>query len=204
MISKVIKAAAVAAIVATAGYWYWSPFLTVRQLQLAAQKRDAVAFNAHVDYPRLRESIKSQYSDRLSDKFGKAADADNDFAKLGAAVGNLIGRAVVNPVVDAMVRPEIIMQAMQSGHLSITVKDSPPSETPPKPEGNSDGQAAPERKDDKPKWVYERKGVNQVIAYATDLKKPDAQNQDKFGLVLQRSGFATWKLSEVRLPALNK
>ncbi len=206
MASKAIKAAAVAAIVAIASYWYWSPFLTVRQLQSAAQKKDSDAFNEHVDYPKLRESIKNQYADRLTDKFGKAADADpdNDFAKLGAAVGNLIGRAVVNPVVDAMVRPEMIMQAMQYGHLSITRKDKQPGDTLPKSEGNPDIPPRAKRSDDKPKWVYERKGPNQVIAYATDPKRPDRENEEKFGLVLQRSGFANWKLTEVRLPALSR
>lgn len=202
MASKAIRAAAVAAVVAVAGYWYWSPFLVVRQLQSAAQKKDAEAFNEHVDYPKLRESLKGQFSAMFADKLGKPADSDNDFAKAGAALGNMIGMAVVNPFVDAMVQPETIMRAMQEGQLSpraIQPNDAPLQST-----GKSDKQAGTEPKEDKLKWTYQRKGVNKLVAYATDPKKPDETNQEKFGLVLQRSGFADWKLTEVRLPALNK
>jgi len=192
-INKVVVAVAAVTLLAIAGYWYWSPFLAVRQMQAAAQERDAHAFNAHVDYPRVRESIKNQYSDTLAGKFG-------------AAFGNLLGRAVVNPLVDALVRPDTIMHAMQYGRLTVTASDKQPTDVPTQAEGNPDGvsSAARESGDGKVKWSYERIGVDKVIAYATDPKKPDEGNQDQFGLVLQRSGFATWKLVEIRLPASNK
>jgi hypothetical protein len=63
-------------------------------------------------------------------------------------------------------------------------------------------QAAPAR--NTAKWVYRRHGVNQVIAYANDVRQPDQPDEDKLALVLVRSGFANWKLADVRLPALNK
>lgn len=201
MKSKTIKAAAAIAILLIAGYWYWSPFLTVRQLQSATQNRDADAFNEHVDYPKVRESIKRQYSVMLADKLGKPAASDNEFAKLGSAFGNLIGMAIVNPIVDAMVRPETIMQAMQDGQLSPIAKRS--SEGPGQATGIPDKQDISEPKEGKLKWDYERKGVDKLIAYATDPKKPDEKNEEKFGVVLERSGFANWKLTGVRLPALN-
>lgn len=202
MASKAIKAAAVAAVIVVAGYWYWSPFLTVRQLQSAAQKKDAAAFNEHVDYPKLRESLKGQFAAMFADKLGKPDDSDNDFAKAGAALGNMIGMAVANPIVDAMVQPETIMRTMQDGQLSPKI--ALPSDTTARSVGKPDKQAGPEPKDDRLKWTYERKGVNKLVAYAADPERPDETNQEKFGLVLQRSGFADWKLTEVRLPALSK
>ena len=206
MTSKTIKAVVVAAAAVVAAYWYWSPFLTVRQMQAAARSRDAAAFNQHVDFPRVRESIKNQFSDKLADKFGKTSGSDNDIAKLGAAFGNLLGRAVVNPLVDALVRPETIMQAMEYGRLTVAASDKQPTDAPSKAEGNPDGQSSTGREsgDGKVRWSYERIGTDKVIAYATDPKKPDEGNQDKFGLVMHRNGFATWKLVEVRLPASNK
>lgn len=197
MASKAIKAVAIASVVAIAGYWYWSPFLTVRQLQSAAQKKDADAFNQHVDYPKLRKSLKGQFSAMFADKLGKPADSDNEFAKAGAALGTMIGMAVVNPFVDAMVQPEAIMRAMQDGQLS------PEIALPAQSAGKQDKQSS-EPKEDKLKWAYERKGVNKLVAYAMDPKKPDEKNQEKLALVFQRNGFANWKLTEVRLPALNK
>lgn len=202
MASKTIKVLVVAAAMAIAAYWYWSPFLAVRQMRAAAHSRDADAFDAHVDYLKLRESIKNQYSGGLADKFGNAAASGDDFAKLGAVFGDIIGKAVVSPMVDALVRPENLMRAMQVGRLSEPVTDEHSSDTaaqsavnPGKPKS-----VESEDKDDKVKWTYERQGVDKVTAYATDRTRPDEQNQKKLGLVLQRSGFATWKLTEVRLP----
>lgn len=202
MASKALKAAAVVAALAIAGYWYWSPFLAVRQLQSAAQKRDASAFSEHVDYPKLRESLKGQFSAMFADKLGNPADSDNDFAKAGAALGTMIGMAMVNPFVDAMVRPETVMRVMQDGQLSP--KYTQPNDAPVQSTGKADKQAGTEPKADKLKWVYERKGVDKLIAYATDPKKPNEENQKKFSLVLQRSGFADWKLTEFRLPVLRQ
>ena len=49
---------------------YWSPILALRSLQTAAQDGDAEAFNEHVDYPRLRDSVKGQFSATLAQKLG--------------------------------------------------------------------------------------------------------------------------------------
>jgi hypothetical protein len=195
MISRARKTAVVVAIAAIAAYWYWSPYLTVWQLQSAAQSKDADAFNRHVDYPQLRESLKGQFSSMFAEKLGQP---DNDLAKAGSVVGTLIGMAVVSPFVDAMVRPETMMRAMQDGHLSPkNVPDAPAGASVDRPP-----QAVPNR--DAAKWVYRRQGVNRVIAYANDVRQPDQPDADKLALVLVRSGFANWKLADVRLPALNK
>lgn len=196
MTSKTIKAAAVIALVAIAGYWYWSPFLAVRQLQAAAQKKDADAFNERVDYPRLRESFKGQFSAMMAERMAETQDSSNPFA----AFGTMLGLALVNQFVDAMVRPETVMRAMQDGQLSPKAKQ--PSGAP--STENPDSPAKAESQEDKPKWSYERKNVDKLIAYATDPKKPDVPNQEKFGMVFERNGFANWKLTEFRLPAMNK
>lgn len=195
MASKTIKAAAVIAIVAIAGYWYWSPFLAVRQLQAAAQKRDADAFNERVDYPKLRESLKGQFSAMMAEQMAVTRDSSNPFA----ALGTMLGLAVANQFVDAMVRPETVMRAMQDGQLSPKTKQPSGAPSSEKPEA-----AKAESQEDKPKWSYERKNVDKLIAYATDSKKPDVPNQQKFGMVFERNGFANWKLTEFRLPAMNK
>jgi hypothetical protein len=196
MISRARKTAVVVAIAAIAAYWYWSPYLTVWQLQSAAQNRDADAFNRHVDYPQLRESLKGQFSAMFADKIGQSG---NDLAKAGSVVGTLLGMAVVSPFVDAMVRPETMMRAMQDGHLSPKSVADASAEA-----GASAERSPPATPRDAPKWSYRRHGVNQVIAYANDARQPDQPDADKLALVLVRSGFANWKLADVRLPALNK
>jgi hypothetical protein len=66
----------VLAIAALVAYWYWSPFLALKQMQSAARAQDADAFNRHVDYPRLRDSLKGQMAARMAaelDQSGSAA-----------------------------------------------------------------------------------------------------------------------------------
>ncbi len=46
--------------------------------------------------------------------------------------------------------------------------------------------------------VRRAQGVDKYIAYGG---KADAPVNERIGLVLERSGFATWKLTEVRLPS---
>ena len=198
MTPKIIKTAAVVTVVAIAGYWYWSPFLAIRQMQSAAQAKDADAFNERVDYPKLRESLKGQLSAVMGEQMTKTQDAGNPFA----ALGSMLGLAMVDRFVDAMVRPETVMRAMQDGQMSpVAVK---PSDAPAPTSSNPDSQAPAEAREDKPKWTYERKGVDKLIAYATDPQKPGAQNSEKLGVVFERSGFANWKLTEVRLPVLGR
>jgi len=40
-----------------------------------------------------------------------------------------------------------------------------------------------------------------MTAYAIDPARPDAPNDERLGLVFERSGFADWKLTDIRLPA---
>lgn len=200
MTSKAIKAAAIVAVLAITSYWYWSPFLAVRQIQSAAQKKDADAFNERVDYPKLRESLKGQLSAVMGEQMAKTQDASNPLA----ALGSMLGLVMVDRFVDAMVRPETVMRAMQNGQMSPGAK--PTADTPSTPADKPLDQASqePKDKDEKPQWTYDRKGVDKLIAYATDPQKPLAPDSEKLGVVFERNGFANWKLTEVRLPAMNK
>ena len=134
-IGKSAFAAILVALLAVAAYWYWSPFLAIREMQFAAKANDADAFNSHVDYPRLRESVKGQFSALMAEQIGKSTDSKNPFA----ALGTMLGLAMVDKFVDAMVRPEVVMRGMQSGQFSLkpsaseTGTTSPPESSPPKP-----------------------------------------------------------------------
>lgn len=205
MSSTSAKAAATAGVLAVAaigGYWYWSPYLAVRQLQTAAKEKDADAFNERVDYPKLRESLKGQFSAMLAEQLGASPNSGNEMAKAGAAIGTMLGLTMVNTMVDAMVRPETVMRAMQKGQLSP--KDTPPNEGSKSPAGGQGGPADTHQGDEHPRWSYDRKSADRLIAYAVDPSNPDAKVEDKFGVVFQRNGFADWKLTEIRLPALTR
>jgi hypothetical protein len=197
--ARLVLAAGLAILIALAAYWYWSPFLAVRQLQTAAQEGDAETFNAHVDYPKVRESLKGQFSALVTQKLG-AQDSSNPLA----ALGNMIGLGLVNQLVDAMVRPETVMAAMKNGHLA---KPGPAPTPAPQPGGEppSAGAATPPSTgpapEKKARWVIDRQGVSKMTAYAVDPAKPDEPDSERLALVFERSGFVDWKLTELRMPA---
>lgn len=204
MKSKALKAGLLTTVlVAIAAYWYWSPFLAVWQMRNAAQDRDASAFNTYVDYPKLRESIKDRFAALYSATPDEPAP-QSELAKAGSNFGKMLGLLVVNKFVDAVVRPELVMRAMREGYLTPKL----PKRADAAAAARQAGQAAPSQAPSagatadagKAHLEFKREGVDRLLIYATDIERTDAQPQDRLALVFERSGFATWKLSEVVLP----
>ena len=95
----------------------------------------------------------------------------------------MLGMAMVNQFVDAFVRPGMVMQMMKDGQIKV---DNPAAAAFTTPSGG-----------DEPKWVIERKGLDRVIAIPQKGTNPVTSEDLRF--VFERSGFATWKLTEVRI-----
>lgn len=184
---KSVVALVLVALGAVAAYWWWSPYLAMSNVQAAARQQDAETFNAYVDYPRLRESIKGQLSAAMADNMTKETHS-SDAARAGAALGTMLGMAMVNTMVENLVRPEFVMQAMRSA------RDNPQS-TPSDRSGQPSNQSPSTSDVD---WSFERYGADKLIAYSS--REPSAK--DRVGFVFERSGFASWKLTELRLPNL--
>jgi hypothetical protein len=166
-------------LVAVGGYWYGSPYLAMKATQTAAQTNDAETFNEHVDYPLLRESIKGQMAAVVSEQMGDLAQS-----KAGAA-GAALGLAMLGPMVDAFVRPEMMMKAMSNGKML------------PKPGEGSGSSSADGTPKKELKWDFTRNGPNTVVAVPQDPSSTTASP----GFVFKRYGFADWKLTEIRLPS---
>jgi hypothetical protein len=196
---KFSKAAFVAAVLALAAYWYWSPWLAIHQMRNAAKAGDAVAFNERVDYPLLRESFKGQLGAAVGAKATERSESGSDIAKAGTALGSLFATVMVDRLVEAFVRPESVMRIMQEGKL-MPRRDSrskAPDDTPSDEGGEPDGSATPAKRE--PIWTTERQGTNTFILYA---RRAGQAEDRRTGLVFQRRGFASWVLTEIRLPAL--
>lgn len=177
--SKVLTGVLVAAIVAAGGYWYWSPALALQNMRAAAEKGDADEFNNYVDYPKLRESLKGHLSAQMAETMGETSKDKTGFAALGAA----LGVALVGGMVDAFVRPEVVMRMMQSGKLAAAKEKPAQPSTPPATEEKAQVEV-----------VTERKGMDKYIVRVREK----GSAEDAASLVLERSGFATWKLTELR------
>ena len=197
MKNKRYAAIALFVVFAVGAFWYWSPVLALRQMQTAAQNGDAETFNAHVDYPNLRESLKGQFSALVAQKMGAEQDKGNPFA----ALGNLIGLGLVNQMVDVMVRPEMVMAAMKNGQLAKTIPAPPQPGVPtPAPRDVAPPPDVVPANSERPRWILDRSGANTVTAYAVDPAKPDEPNAERLALVFERSGIVDWKLTDIRMP----
>jgi hypothetical protein len=164
-------------------YWYWSPLLTLQQMQTAAKTKDAEAFSEHVDYPRLRQSLKDQLSQAFTLKVTEnLPEPDSDLGKAGAALGASLGKAMLGVMVDNLVHPSTIMAAMQGEEPQSTQASA---SVPPKPDGIE--------------WHAEHQGGDKYLVHVSDKNEPNGQ---PVTLVLERSGFADWKLTGLRIPAL--
>jgi hypothetical protein len=170
---RILSAAAIVVAAGVAAYWYWSPYLAVRALRDAAVAADAERFNARVDFPKLRDSLKTQFSARL----------DQD--RPGNAFGSMLAHTLVDKLIDTAVRPETIMFALREGKFKIEMS------------GRQDGE-----KNDEPRkkavWRTERKGADTILFHVEG--DGSGAGKDKMALVMQRQGFADWKLTDIRLP----
>ncbi|HRY89116.1 MAG TPA: DUF2939 domain-containing protein [Rubrivivax sp.] len=182
--------AAVAFAVAGVAYWYWSPLVALHELQTAAQARDTDAFNRHVDYAKLRDSLKSQLGAKVADAMGDGSAGAN----AGAALGTMLGMAIADRMIEVLVRPEVVMMAMSDGVLSEAAGHAAGAV------GAGAGAGAGEGEPKRPavQWTLDHEGVDRVVAYASIPGKGAAGGAT--GFVFDRDGFAGWKLTGVRLP----
>lgn len=135
---------AIAVVMAVAAYWVAAPYVVMHQLLRAAQARDIETLDAHVDYPALRASLRSQVSSSLANKMGDPKD--NPIAALGSA----IGMAVANPLIEIAVQPESVAASLRSGHwepVAATAANPPESDV---------------------KWSYEHEGMGVLVAQSKD------------------------------------
>ncbi len=178
---KIAIGALLALALSVGAHWYYSPYIAMNSMVNAAKAKDADKFNDYVDYPSLRESFKGQFSAKLADVMG--SQPSNRFS----ALGTMLGMTMINQMVDALVRPELVMKMMEEGKAQ-------------QPNKSANGKQPSDESDTKaPKWEFERKGTDLVLA--TPIQKGSNDSQPVF--VFRRAGYANWKLTEVRLPAVN-
>jgi hypothetical protein len=96
---KIAGALATFIVIASSTLWYFeSPAWTLKGMKDAAQSHDADALNAYIDYPALRESLKSELMARM------ILEAQKDKSGFGA-LGMALGSTVMGPMIDGLVSP---------------------------------------------------------------------------------------------------
>ncbi len=185
--TKIGMGVALAALVAIAAYWYFSPYLAIHEINVAVRAQNFDALNEHVDYPRLRESLKDQLSAQLATRLAQK-DASTDTGSGFKGLGVAIVASIVDRMVDAIVRPAAVMAMMRRAKL----------ETPGDRGVQQANPAANDHENPAPRWVFQRNSVDRLIAYAPDGHESALDTH--FGVVFERDGFANWKVVGIHLP----
>jgi hypothetical protein len=145
--TRILTAGAAGVLLVVAATSFASPWWTLHILRSAAERHDAEGVSAQVDFPALRDSVKSQLLGSI------ARDADtNAFAVIGRA----FARAVADPLVDAIVSPAGVAAMVEHGKVAI----GKPNHDPQTPD------AEPPR--DKPHYALHYRGWNRFAVTAED------------------------------------
>lgn len=164
--------------------WYFgSPAWTLKSMASAAQKGDADKLASYIDFPKVRESAKSQLKAQMAAKM--MSGDQNGFA----AIGMMIGMQMVDPMIDAVVSPESMRAAFArraKGPDKAAVAPNSPSA------GPSAGKVA-----DKPFGIDTASA--EIVRTDFDHFQLRDKKQAEGGLVFERRGFG-WVLMDIRMP----
>ncbi|WNC88321.1 DUF2939 domain-containing protein [Paraburkholderia sp. FT54] len=193
-------------VIAALGFAYASPYIALNNLKRAADARDAQTVNQYVDFPALRESLKQQVAGLLT----RRLDAHGNGNPL-AAIGAMIGVALIGPLVDAYATPDGV-----AALLNGMPPRGDPGERPPAPPAannppdaaatspapapaaptagnapNGNANAAPPQP---PQTTAGYRGINEfVVTYQ------HGAGDAHYSAIFQREGAFTWKLAAVNL-----
>jgi hypothetical protein len=165
---------------------YFAPHLTVRSMRLAAERGDAEALTAHVDFPALRQSIKTRLAETVRDHIDERVGT-GAFADAGAG----LMEAMAGPAIDAMVSPQALTLMFAGRGLA---RDGLAAATAGDTNGTRIGGGI-----DLPQWqaamAYEDLGT-----FAVTLQ-PAGDSAAPAKLIFKRHRGLWWKLSGIELPA---
>jgi hypothetical protein len=188
-------------VVAVLGYGYASPYLALDRLKRAADERDAQTVSEYVDYPALRESLKDQIAGLLTRKIQARANG-NPLAALGA----MIGVALIGPLVDAYATPDgvaALLNGMPPRGDPTQRPPVPPDAPANAPAGSADSTPAapapatagsPTTPPQPPQTTAAYRGINEfVVTYQHGV------GDTRYAAILRREGLFSWKLAAVDL-----
>ncbi len=85
---------------ATAGWWFGSPWWTLREMRAAADAHDAARLSYYIDYPALRTDLKGELNQTMAREIMRKRETEvSPFAAALAA-------AFAGPMIDALVTPD--------------------------------------------------------------------------------------------------
>lgn len=171
---KSLVVVALVALFAAGVLWYFaSPAYALSQLRDAAESGDKAQLEERIDFPKVKESLKSQFSALMMKEVAKAKEEEGGgFAAFGA----MMAMAMIQPMIDGLVTPEAMSNMIKEGKLKRAKEAAP----------------APAAKP--VDWSIDRDGLDRFRAIPTAEK-----GEEPPALVFERHGLG-WKLADIDLP----
>jgi hypothetical protein len=169
-----------AAVVIGASAYGLSPYLAFHRLKDAAKAGDRDRLEELVDFPAVRENLKSELAAGLMKSISANPEMrGNPFA----AVGALLVPSITDRMVDSIVTPDGIALALSQGKVS-------------NPGGELSTESAPAKGSSYLEIALSYRTLNRFHA---DLWRRD-QPDTRLALTLERRGWYGWRLIRVDIP----
>ena len=98
---RLLAGLALLLVAAAAGWYFASPWLTLKAMVSAAKANDVDRLSAYIDYEALRRDLKPQLTARLE------AEAKREKG-LAGKIALVAGKAAIGPALDAAVSPQAL------------------------------------------------------------------------------------------------
>lgn len=171
--SKTLQWLIILAVIAFGAAYFGSPYLAARQFREAALEANTDKLDATVDFPAVRESLKSQLSAAMMQKMtDDPAMKNNPFAGLGM----MMAPAIVDRAVETFVTPD---------GLSNLIKGA-----------RAPGQAEPRKFNPDIEFPTEWVSLDRFRVHIRNIKS----GEDGPSLLFERKGLFTWKLIRLEIP----
>lgn len=200
-LSAVIATAVAIIVVLVVVLSYASPYLILNRLHDAVQARDSQTIDRYVDYPALRASLKQQVTQMLSRRV--------DTQKLQhplAALGALVGMALVNPLVDAYATPDGVAALLAGmppkgdpGEVPPSAGDQPSEDQAPQQQAPSAVSSAPAGAQSGAPRAKGSAGYRDVDTFAVTYAR--GGDSPPYSVIFHRRGWFSWQLDAVELPS---
>jgi hypothetical protein len=174
-------------IVASFVAWVFAtPWLTVSSIKSAIREHDGAALAAHIDFPALKQSLRSELSAKLTQTAAKAHGNNPYGNALGAAASQFAIKAL-DPMIDATLTPETLVALLHGQNGADAGNDGNP------------GRKGPLESIIPREEIESSNGYRGFDVFIVSLEHKGGGN-GALTILLKRKGLFTWKISGVELP----
>jgi len=154
--------------------YFGSPFWAARQFKEAALSADVDRLDAAVDFPAVRESLKSQMTVALTAKMQNDPEMkSNPFAGLGM----MMMPAIIGKMVDSFVTPDGMSAMMKRGQVK--------------------GDATETTVNPDVEYSYDYRSLDR---FAVTVAAPETKDGEAPRFVFERRGLFSWKMIRMEIP----